>query len=118
MLAGKRAVRVGDLIMREVAQILLDRVRDPRVGGVTITGIRMSDDLKNCRVYFSVIGGEDQVQTAQQGLDHARGFIRREIGARLDLRYVPDIIFTHDATLERGSRIDQLLADLKAHDAG
>jgi ribosome-binding factor A len=112
-MAGKRAVRVGDQVLREIAVLLLEKVEDPRVGGVTLTGIEMTNDLKEGRVFYSAIGGEEEIRKAKQGLDSARGFIKREIGRRLSLRYVPEIIFVHDPTLEKGSRMDRLFDKLR-----
>ena len=112
MLAGKRSARVGDHILKEIAYILLSKVNDPRVNGVTVTGIRLSDDLKLARVYFSVIGQEDQVERAQAGLKSAKGFIKREIGLRMGLRYVPEITFVHDPSLESGSHMDRLFDEI------
>jgi ribosome-binding factor A len=108
MLAGKRAVRVGDQILKEIATLLLNRVKDPRVRGVTITGIKLSDDLKTARVYFSVIGERSEDERALDGLNSAKGFIKREIGLRMKLRYVPEIKFVHDPSLEGGSHLDRI----------
>ena len=66
MLAGKRAVRVGDQILRELSFILLDRVTDPRVKGVTVTSVKLSNDLRQARVFFSVIGGQEEINMAVQ----------------------------------------------------
>jgi len=112
MLAGKRAVRVGDQVQKEIAILLLEKVQDPRIQGVTVTGIRLSDDLKQARVFYSVIGGQDQVVRAQAGLESAKGFIKREIGRRTALRYVPDITFVHDSSLESGSHMEKLFREL------
>jgi ribosome-binding factor A len=113
MLAGKRAKRVGDQILKEIAVLLLEKVRDPRVEGVTLTGIHLSNDLKLARVYFSVLGGQKGVDRGQKGLDSAKGFIKREIGHRMDLRYVPELMFLHDRSLESGSRLERILEKLK-----
>ena len=112
MLAGKRSVRVGDQIQKEVSITLLERVKDPRVKGVTVTGIRLSDDLKQARIYYSVMGSRDQVEKAQAGLDSARGFVKRQIGLRMGLRYVPEITFVHDSSLEKGSYMDKLFVEI------
>ena len=114
MLAGKRAVRVGEQLQKTVALLLLEKVRDPRVSDVTITGLRMSDDLKLARIYYSVLNEKEGFKSAQEGLDSARGFIKREIGLRLSLRYVPEIIFIHDDSLETGHRMDRLLEELES----
>jgi ribosome-binding factor A len=113
MLAGKRAVRVGDQILREMAELLMLKVKDPRVKRTTLTGIHLSNDLKNAKVYYSVLGGDGAVREAQAGLDSAKGFIKREIGLRLALKYIPDIIFKHDRTLEMGDHMEKLFTALK-----
>ena len=117
MLAGKRSARVGDQILREIALLLLRRVRDPRVRGVTVTGVRLSNDLKIARVYFSVMGEEEQIKRAQAGLESAKGFIKREIGRQLSLRYVPEIIFVHDASLEKGNHMDRIFEALRCKES-
>lgn len=114
MLAGKRAVRVGDLLLREIADLLMRRVKDPRVKGVTLTGVLVSRDLKVARVYYSVIGEEKDVLALQCGLDSAKGFIKREIGLRLELKYVPDIVFEHDPSLEKGQHLEKLFQRINA----
>ena len=118
MLAGKRAVRVGDHILKEIALLLLKKVSDPRVQGVTVTGIRLSDDLKLAKVYYSVMGEKNQIDRAQAGLDSAKGFVKREIGLRMALRYVPEITFVHDTSLESGSHMDRLFEEIHNADCG
>ena len=118
MLAGKRAVRVGDHILREIAILLLEKLEDPRVQGVTLTGIRLSDDLKAARVYYSVMGEKEQIGRSQAGLDSAKGFIKREIGLRAALRYVPEITFVHDTSLEKGSHMDKLFEEIEKAEEG
>lgn len=113
MLPGRRARRVGDTILKEIAYLLLSRVRDPRVKGVTVTGIHLSDDLKHAKVYYSVIGDANDIKMAQAGLDSAKGFIKREIGMRMELRYVPDLIFVYDPSLKWSSRVDEILEQIK-----
>ena len=114
MLPGKRATRVGDQILRFIAGLLVEKIRDPRVGRVTLTGIDLSNDLKNARIYFSVLGAEAEVKEALAGLESAKGFIKRELGKGSQLRYIPDIIFSHDPTLETGDRIEQLFKRIEA----
>jgi ribosome-binding factor A len=116
MLAGKRAVRVGDQLLKEMAELLMKKVRDARVKGTTLTGIHLSNDLRNARVYFSVLGDEQAVRDAQAGLDSAKGYIKREIGFRLALKYIPDIVFKHDRTLEMGDHMEKLFETLKSEE--
>lgn len=118
MSAGKRAIRVGDQILKEIAFLLLAKVKDPRVRGATVTGIRLSNDLKQAKVYYSVIGEKDPVERAQAGLDSAKGFIKKEIGVRMELRYVPEITFVHDPSLESGSHMEKLFGEIRKKDAG
>lgn len=117
MLPGSRASRVSDLVKREVADLLMKRVKDPRVKAITITGVDVSKDLRYARVYFSLIGDEKDVRLAQTGLDSAKGFIKREIGLRLELKHVPDIVFKHDPSLEQGSRMEKLLQKIKSDES-
>jgi ribosome-binding factor A len=116
LLAGKRAVRVGDQILREIAFLLLERVKDPRVKGVTMTGIRLSNDLRMATLYYSVIGEKGQVERARAGLDSAKGFIKREIGLRMALKYIPEIRFMHDSSLETGSHMEKVFEEIRKSD--
>ena len=114
MLAGKRAVRVGDQLLREIALLLMEKVRDPRVKGATLTGIHLSSDLRIAKVYYSVIGNREDIKRTQSGLDSAKGFIKREIGFRMDLKYMPDIFFRHDPSLEKGNSMEKLFEGLRS----
>ena len=113
MLSGRRADRVGDLILREVAILLIDKIKDPRVKNITITGIDLSNDLRIAKVYFSVIGDSTFIGNAKKGLESAKGFIRKEIGRRLSLKYVPEVRFIHDTSMENAGHMDKLFENLK-----
>jgi ribosome-binding factor A len=113
MLPGRRANRIGDLILREIADLLMTRVKDPRVQKTTVTGISVSQDLRYAKVFYSLIGTEQEILEAQRGLESARGFIKREIGLRMDLKYVPDIVFKHDPSLAEGDHMEKLLQKIK-----
>jgi ribosome-binding factor A len=108
----KRAERVGDLIRREISEMLIHGIKDPRISLVTITRVRLSDDLKVARIFFSVMGNEEDRQRTLQGLNSAKGFIKREVGKRIHLRYVPDIVFKFDPSLEYADHIDRVIKDL------
>ena len=118
MLAGKRATRVGDEILKCAAGLLMQKVKDPRVNGITLTGVHISNDLKNASIYFSLIGSEEDVRRALAGLDSARGFIKREIGLCVNLRNVPDLVFKYDPTLETGNRLEKLFQKIRTEDSG
>ncbi|NVM25002.1 MAG: 30S ribosome-binding factor RbfA [Desulfobacterales bacterium] len=109
MLAGSRSHRVGDQILREISDLLLRKVRDKRLKGVTLTDVRMSKDLRHAYVYYSLLGQDEQKKQAQAGFESAKGFIRREIGERVHLRYIPDIQFKYDMSLEYGQKMERLL---------
>jgi ribosome-binding factor A len=109
VLAGNRSHRVGDQILRELSDLLLRKLRDPRLKGVTLTDVRMSKDLRHAYVYYSLLGQDEQKKQAQAGFESAKGFIRREIGERVHLRYIPDIQFKYDMSLEYGQKMERLL---------
>jgi ribosome-binding factor A len=109
----KRANRVADLIMAEVSDILLKQVRDPRVKLVTITRVKLTDDLRLAKVFFVEMGKDACDPQAKTGLESATGFFKRELGKRLQLRNVPDLMFMVDESFEYGSRIDRLLAEIR-----
>lgn len=108
----KRAERVGELIMAEMSDILLRSVKDPRLRAVTITAVKVTDDLRNAKIYFVEMGQDELNEDIQAGLTKARGFVRRELGHRLQLRFVPEILFVHDKSFGYGNRIERLLAQI------
>ena len=118
MFAVKRAIRLGDQLLKEIAVLLMTKVRDPRVEGVTLTGIHLSNDLRHARIYYSVMGEKDHVIRAQAGLDSAKGFIKREIGLMMNLKYMPDILFKHDPTLEKGNDMEKLFRKIRRSSSG
>ena len=109
----KRATRVADLIMADISDILLKEVSDPRIKGVTITGVKLTDDLRLARLFFVEMGKDTCDPQTKIALQKATGFLKRELGKRLKLRYVPDIIFMIDESFAYGSRIDRLLAEIQ-----
>lgn len=114
MLAGNRSHRVGDQILREISDLLLKKVKDPRLKGVTLTDVSVSRDLRRAYVYYSIFGEGEQKKQVQEGFDSAKGYIRREIGERLQLRYVPDVQFRHDNSLEYGQKMERILEELSS----
>lgn len=111
---SKRVNKVGDLIKAEISDILLKDVRDLRIRHVTITDVKMTDDLRLARIFFVPIGEVTCSGEIMEGLRNASKFFRREIGKRLRLRYVPEITFIYDKSFEYGDRIDRLLAKIEA----
>ena len=109
----KRTGQVGGLIQKEISDLLLRKVKDPRLELVTITGVDVSPDLKLARVFFSRLGNPEEIRNTLQGLKKASGFIKRELAARLHLRYVPEVEFFHDPSFEYADRIEGLLRGLQ-----
>ncbi|HFH9836945.1 TPA: 30S ribosome-binding factor RbfA [Streptococcus suis] len=108
-----RTDRVGMEIKREVNEILQKKVRDPRVQGVTITDVQMVGDLSVAKVYYSIMSDlASDNQKAQTGLEKATGTIKRELGRRLTLYKIPDLVFEKDQSIEYGNKIDQMLRAL------
>jgi ribosome-binding factor A len=105
----KRSEKVGDLIRKEISQILVGELKDPRIGFVTITKVAVSDDLRVAKIYYSVFGDEQQKEESYQGLESAKGYIKRELGRRVRLKYMPEINFLFDDSLEYGEHIEELL---------
>jgi ribosome-binding factor A len=113
MMRGKRSDKVGDQMRKEISEILLKGLKDPRIGFVTITKVAVSDDLRQAKVYFSVFGGEKEKGDSLQGLESATGYIKRELGRRMRLKYMPEITFLFDDSLEYGAHIEELLRAVK-----
>jgi ribosome-binding factor A len=114
MSASNRPERVGQEIQVAIASLLTrGELKDPRIGYITLTGVKVSQDLKTARVYYSMMGTEEERKETQKGLDAAKGFIRREVTEAVNLRVSPEIFFTFDESLERGDRIERLLREVK-----
>jgi ribosome-binding factor A len=110
----QRTDRVADVMRREIAEVLFREVKDPRVRSVTITGVRLSKDLKNARVFFTTMQQGEQFDEVLEGLQHAAGFVQRKVGGRLQLRYTPHITFAYDSSFENGARMDSILRGIEA----
>ena len=111
--AYKRSTRVADQIRMEVADILMRKTKDPRVGVVTVTDVELTSDLRVARIFVTTGPDEKQEAGAFAGLAKAAGFIRAELGRRVNLRYTPELIFQNDTTGPRGDRILSILHELE-----
>lgn len=107
-----RPTRVGEQMKKELTEIISRKLKDPRIGFVTVTDVEVTGDLQIAKVYITVLGDEDQKQDTLRGLEKAKGFIRSEMGQRLRLRKTPEILFEFDSAFEYGNKIDSLLRDL------
>ena len=110
--AGRRQRRVGDQIQEELSALLQREVQDPRLADVTITQVAMSPDLRSAEIYISTLGSQEEREEAVVAIRAAAGYFRRELAQRLSLRFVPEMIFRRDDSLERGQRIIDLIEDL------
>ena len=108
----KRADRVADQIRMEVADILMRKIKDPRVHDVTVTDVELTGDLRIAHIFVTTLETGEAERDVFTGLSKASGFVRSELGRRLSLRYLPDVIFKKDISGPRGDRIMQLLEGL------
>ena len=106
---SQRAQRIGELIQKEVSALLLRGLKDPRIGFVTITGVEVTPDLHLARVYYTVIGDQAARRESAAGLKSSTPFIRQQLGRQLQMKYIPDLIFQYDSSIEYGNRIESLL---------
>jgi ribosome-binding factor A len=110
----KRSERLGELILAEISDLIRREIKDPRIGFVTFTRVEMSDDLRHAKVFVSSLGAEPEKARTLQGLSSATGYVRRQLGRTLHLRYTPEISFLLDDSLEHGAKIAQILRQLHA----
>jgi ribosome-binding factor A len=115
MLPYKRSQRVSDLLREEIADIIIFRLKDPRIGFLTVTGVDVTDDLKIAVVYVSILK-EEEKQSTIDILNAAKSFIRAELSKRLKMKFIPTVDFRLDASIEYGNRIEQLLGEIKKKD--
>jgi ribosome-binding factor A len=107
----KRAERVADQMKEEIADILMRKIKDPRIGFVTVTDVEVADDLRNAKIFVSIYGG-DKGKTLQ-GLESASAFIRLELGRRMRMKFTPELLFRFDNTVEQGAHIMELLRNIE-----
>lgn len=102
----KRGQRLGQLIQQEIAKLLVNEVKDPRVGFATVTEVRTAPDLTLAKVFVSILGGDAERESTLMGLSQAKGFLRRELAHRLKLRQMPELQFELDTTLDQADRLE------------
>ena len=113
---SRRTDRMSSLVQIELGELIVKKLKDPRIGFVTVTGVDMTPDLKQARVYYTVLGKEKERRETQRGLEHSAGYLQHEIAVRLKLRYTPKLMFRFDESLERGIVIEKILHDLKENE--
>lgn len=108
----QRAQRVAEQIKHETAEIIRNELKDPRLGFVTVTTVEVSNDLRHVKIFISVLGDEQSKQQSMTALNNAAGFVRKELGQRVKLRYTPEVLFRLDASIEHGVKIQKLLNEM------
>lgn len=107
----KRTDRVNALLQRELAQLISEELRDPRIPFATVTNVEVTGDLKTARVHVSFLGDEEAGPEAMRALEGAKPYLRHELGERTDLRSIPALVFVEDRSAERAARISALLRE-------
>ena len=115
-MSNPRVRKIADRIQVIVAEMLERRIKDPRLGFVTVTDVRLTGDSQQATIYYTVLGAVEDVVSTQAALESAKGVIRSEVGKQLGMRHVPSITFVHDALPDEARALDEVLARARAHD--
>jgi ribosome-binding factor A len=110
--SGRRTERLANQIREELAE-MIPGLKDPRIGFVTVTRVALAEDLRYARVNFGVLGDKQQREKTSAGLRQAAGFLRRELGRRMRVRYTPELLFEYDEGLDATDRVAKLLDEIK-----
>lgn len=117
-MSTRRIARVNDLIRKEISELLMREIRDPRLGGLlSVTEVDTSPDLRHAKVFVSVMGSEEEKRRVEEGLAAASGFLRRSLGERLSLRHIPQLDFQRDESIERGTHLLELIKEVAPGDS-
>jgi ribosome-binding factor A len=112
-MAKIRVGRVGEQIKKEISQIIQSELKDPRIGFITVTGVDVTNDFSQAKVYLSVLGGDEQREETLKALGRSSGFIRSELGKRIRMRKIPDLLFKFDTSIDYGSKIQSILHQIQ-----
>ena len=110
---GMRSKRVEIQLKKEISRILQEDIKDPRIGFVTVTRIDLTNDIRNAKVYFSVLGDDEKKSSSVEGIKSAAGYIRKLVGERLKLKYVPELTFKLDKSIEYSINLEKTFERLK-----
>ncbi|TDF98184.1 30S ribosome-binding factor RbfA [Paenibacillus piri] len=116
-MARVRVGRVGEQIKKELSQIIQSELKDPRIGFITVTGVDVTNDLSQAKIFLSVMGTDEQKEETLKALGRGSGFIRSELGKRIRLRKVPELLFHFDASIDYGTKIERLLDQVNRENA-
>jgi ribosome-binding factor A len=115
MQPSRRPQRIALQIQHEVSLMISRNMKDRRVGFVTVTGVQMSADLKHAKVFVSMMSAESEKKESLEALNHATGWIRHELGQRIRMKFIPEIVFLLDTSQDYGERIDRLIGEIGEH---
>jgi ribosome-binding factor A len=115
MQPSRRPQRIALQIQHEVSFLISRDLKDRRIGFVTVTGVRMSPDLRHAKIFISLMGSDIEKKESLETLNHAAGWIRRQLGQRIRMKFLPDIVFLRDTSQEYGERIDTLIGEIHEH---
>ena len=110
---GKRSERVADSIRKEISEMFVKTIKDPRIGFVTITRVTVTEDCRLAKIYYSVVGTPEEKRQSMEGLNSAKGYIRRELGHRMNLKYTPELVFQFDPSIEYAIHMGELIHHLQ-----
>jgi ribosome-binding factor A len=113
-----RQDQLGEVIARELSDLIRTRLKDPRVGFASITDVEVSNDIRHAKVFVSVMGEQEEQRATLAALEHATGFLRHELAQRLTIRHTPELLFRLDTSIERGTRVLDLIHRVSATPAG
>jgi ribosome-binding factor A len=112
-----RLEKINDAIKELLSELIFTRIKDPRIGFITITSVKIAPDLMSARVYYSVMGSESERQTTLEGLESAGNFLRKTVGRELRLRHAPELRFYYDDSLDKAIAIENALKEIKRKDS-
>ncbi|HDL9795352.1 TPA: 30S ribosome-binding factor RbfA [Staphylococcus aureus] len=115
-MSSMRAERVGEQMKKELMDIINNKVKDPRVGFITIADVVLTNDLSQAKVFLTVLGNDKEVENTFKALDKAKGFIKSELGSRMRLRIMPELMYEYDQSIEYGNKIERMIQDLHKQD--
>ena len=113
----RRQDQLGELIGQELSDLIHNRLKDPRVGFASITGVELSGDLRHAKVFVSVMGSAEDQQATMRALSHAGGYLRHELAQRLTIRYTPELVFRLDESIARSSHLMELMRQVQEEPA-
>ena len=113
-----RSERVKQTLKEEISKILEYELKDPRIGMVTVTRVELTNDLRHAKVYFSVMGDDNKKEQARKGVESATGFVKKLIGQRIRLKFLPEITFKYDDSIEYAQHISEVLEKIKKQEKG